>query len=225
MLLSLIEILCVALGVFMLVLVAMKNIWTFVVGMVQVALMSFANYLNYEYVQALFHIVYLFPMQFVGLWLWRDRGADLFASPQLRRVRCIDHGVVKRIVFYTIGIFSVLTPFVYGVASLLKNAGVQEELLVSAVLVESLVITLNIVGQVMMSLALIEQWYLWIVVNVITMGMCMQTLLHQDYAVSSVSRMVMSILYFVVSLVGLFIWKRSRRNRMKVGRFFAYKHK
>lgn len=213
---SIVEILCVALGVAMLVLAAMKNIWTFVVGMVQVALMSFVNYLNYEYVQAMFHVVFLLPMQFVGYWLWIDRGARLVGHSQLSRVRVIANGVGLRLSLYVLALFLILTPCLYGISLLLLNSGAIEKIMLPFVLAETLLIVLNIIGQILMSLGFVEQWYVWIIVNILSLALSAHTLATEEVNNYSLSRISMDVLYFIISLIGLYIWRKTPKNRMKL---------
>ena len=64
-------------GVVNTVLTANGSIWTFLFGIFDVLICSYANYDSGNIGLFLEHLLYFLPMQFVGLWQWRKRGAGI----------------------------------------------------------------------------------------------------------------------------------------------------
>lgn len=208
--------LCVVLGIIMLLLASFRNIWTFVVGILQVALMSYVNFLNYEYYQTFLHIVFFLPMQFYGFWRWYDMGARLSGHTQLRHVRCMTFFRLGHTIGYSLLLFAVVWPLVYGVYLLLFNVGELQEIVMLTVFLDTLLIVCNVVGQILMSLGYKEQWYYWIVVNVVALAISVHSLLDQEVGSYDLSKLFMNTLYFLNSILGLYLWAKDAEVSLPV---------
>ena len=64
-------------GVLCVVLVAKGSIWNYVFGLVNVSLYALISYKAALYGDAVLNAFYYLPMQFIGWWQWRKRGAAL----------------------------------------------------------------------------------------------------------------------------------------------------
>jgi nicotinamide mononucleotide transporter len=64
-------------GVLCVVLVAKGSIWNYVFGVVNVSLYAYISYKASLYGDAGLNALYYFPMQFIGWWQWRKRGAAM----------------------------------------------------------------------------------------------------------------------------------------------------
>ena len=62
-------------GVLCVVLVAKGSIWNYIFGLVNVSLYAYISYKAALYGDAALNALYYVPMQFVGWWQWRKRGA------------------------------------------------------------------------------------------------------------------------------------------------------
>ena len=62
-------------GVLCVVLVAKGSIWNYLFGLVNVSLYAYISYKASLYGDAVLNAFYYVPMQFIGYWQWRKRGA------------------------------------------------------------------------------------------------------------------------------------------------------
>ena len=105
----------------------------------------------------LLHLLYFVPMQFIGLHQWRKR-ENAPGQVQARRFSgrqwplCIAIFVVL-----TVGIYLLLSHFDRSAAS---------SFLKVAVILDTIPVICNIIGQFLMSTAYMEQWIFWIAVNI-----------------------------------------------------------
>ena len=67
-------------GVLCVVLVAKGNIWNYLFGIVNVSMYAYIAYKASLYGDAALNALYYVPMQFIGWWQWRRRGAAMTAS-------------------------------------------------------------------------------------------------------------------------------------------------
>jgi nicotinamide mononucleotide transporter PnuC len=64
-------------GVLCVVLVAKGNIWNYLFGIINVSMYAYISYKAALYGDAALNALYYVPMQFIGWWQWRKRGAAL----------------------------------------------------------------------------------------------------------------------------------------------------
>ncbi|MBO6222115.1 MAG: nicotinamide mononucleotide transporter, partial [Bacteroidales bacterium] len=76
----------------------------------------------------------------------------------------------------------------------------------SKVLLDSVVMTLNIAGQVLLSFAFMEQWYIWILVNISSISLWAVALLGGTGSGNAAVMLIKYIFYLMNSLNGLRIW-------------------
>ena len=62
-------------GVFCVVLVAKGSIWNYLFGIINVSMYAYISYKASLYGDAALNALYYVPMQFIGWWQWRRRGA------------------------------------------------------------------------------------------------------------------------------------------------------
>ena len=62
-------------GVLCVVLVAKGSIWKYLFGLVNVTMYAYISYKTSVYGDAALNALYYLPMQFIGWWQWRKRGA------------------------------------------------------------------------------------------------------------------------------------------------------
>ena len=150
-------------GVLCVVLVAKGSIWNYAFGLVNVSLYAWISYKAALYGDAGLNALYYLPMQFIGWWQWRKRGAAMSESEaagdsvqvQARRLYWSQR------LFLALGCLVAVTAVGY----LLEYLGDPQPFKDSATTV------LSIVAQALMALAFMEQWVLWIITNVISVVM------------------------------------------------------
>lgn len=187
-------------GVASTVLSANGSIWTFVFGLIDVAIYSYILYDSKMPSQFLLHVGYFIPMEFIGFFQWRKKGADSktkVKAQHLKGKKWLTYGMLFAAVFavsFAISWFALQKtgdPANYGKMAL-----------------DALVTTANIVALVMMAFAYMEQWYLWTLVNLASVVLWTITLINQPGADYAVIPLVKYIFYFINGLNGIRIWMK-----------------
>ena len=188
-------------GVLCVVLVAKGSIWNYAFGLVNVSLYAWISYKAALYGDAGLNALYYLPMQFIGWWQWRKRGAAMSESEaagdsvqvQARRLYWSQR------LFLALGCLVAVTAVGY----LLEYLGDPQPFKDSATTV------LSIVAQALMALAFMEQWVLWIITNVISvvmLGVCVVR--GESHAGVMV---IMWVFYLLNSINGFRVWLKLSR--------------
>lgn len=186
-------------GVVCVVLVAKGSIWNYLFGLVNVSLYAWISWKAALYGDAALNALYYLPMQFVGWWQWRLRGAATSKSASDNpghdvRVRA------RRLTWMQRGLLAAgCAVLVTGVGFLLRHFGDPQPFKDSATTV------LSIVAQALMSLAFMEQWVLWILTNAISI--VMWAVLAAEGGAHAEVMVIMWCFYLLNSLNGLRVWK------------------
>lgn len=196
-------------GVVNTVLSANGNIWTFFFGILDVCICAYTNYDAGNMGQFIHHVIYFLPMQFVGLWQWSKRGAGKkqedgsLSKVQARRLtlrQWIYAGVA--IVGGTAIAFGIL----YWIDLGRLSEGAITEIDSAKIFLDSFVVVLNIVGQILMSLAYAEQWWIWNLVNVFSIMLWTNRLLSPEASSYTIVMVLKYVFYLLNSVNGLRIW-------------------
>lgn len=189
-------------GVLCVVLVAKGSIWNYLFGIINVSMYAYISYKASLYGDAGLNAFYYVPMQFIGWWQWRKRGAAMSAS------EAGDKGVqvkARRFTWHQ-RLLLVLgcTAAVIACGYVLKHFGDPQPFKDSATTV------LSIVAQALMALAFMEQWVLWIITNVISVVMwCICVARGEAHAAVMV---IMWVFYLLNSLNGFRVWLKLSRE-------------
>lgn len=193
-------------GVFSTVCSANARILTFLFGFFDVTIYGAMCFLSHNYGNGVLHLAYFLPMQFIGFWQWQRRGASSEKGVRARRLTAR-----QRILWGLV--------FLAGLAAtyfVLVNVGEREAAAVvkTAIFMDAFSTICNVIGQLLMSMAYMEQWFFWIGVNVASVAMWVATASASSgsdgYAFIYV---VKYSFYLLNSLNGLRIWlKLSRRE-------------
>lgn len=199
-------------GVMNTVLSANGNIWTFLFGVIDVSIASIVAFDSSirpggEPVWGNFalHAFYFLPMQFVGWWQWRKRGATSKEKVTARRLTASQGAL-------TAGALAIGTVVAYFILCAVSGKESADGSLRMLILFDAAVFVLNVMGQVLMSLAFMEQWIIWLLVNVFSI------LLWADKAMSSpdssytVVMVIKYSFYLLNSINGLRIWLQLSRK-------------
>ena len=183
-------------GVLCVVLVAKGSIWNYAFGLVNVSLYAWISYKAALYGDAGLNALYYLPMQFIGWWQWRKRGAAMSESESAGdgvqvKARRLDW---SQRVLLVLGCFAA----VIAVGFLLKYLGDPQPFKDSATTV------LSIVAQALMALAFMEQWALWIITNVISVVMWSVCVLRGEAHAGVM--VIMWVFYLLNSINGFRVW-------------------
>lgn len=185
-------------GVLCVVLVAKGSIWNYIFGLVNVSLYAYISYKASLYGDAALNALYYLPMQFIGWWQWRRRGAAMSAA------EAGDRGVQVKARRFTWKQRAILflgcAIAVVAVGFLLKHVGDPQPFK------DSTTTVLSIVAQALMALAFMEQWALWIITNIVSVVMwCICVSRGEAHAGVMV---IMWVFYLLNSINGLRVWMK-----------------
>ena len=188
-------------GVLCVVLVAKGSIWNYLFGLVNVSLYAYISYKAALYGDAALNALYYVPMQFIGWWQWRKRGAALSSD------EASDEGVQVKARRFTWRQRVILTlgcaAAVVAGGFILRHFGDPQPFK------DSTTTVLSIVAQALMALAFMEQWALWIITNVVSVVMwCICVSRGEAHAAVMV---IMWVFYLLNSINGLRVWLRLSR--------------
>ncbi len=194
-------------GVLSTVCSANAKILTFLFGFFDVAIYGVMCYMGGRYGNAALHMLYFLPMQFIGFFQWRKRGAASGEKPQARRLNA-KQGLLSGVVFF-VGL--ALTYFI-----LMKLGEAEAASVVKiAILMDAFSTMCNILGQLLMSTAYMEQWYFWIGVNITSIIMWAITMKESGDNSFALIYMIKYAFYLLNSINGLRIWLNLSRPKVK----------
>ncbi|MBE6232723.1 MAG: nicotinamide mononucleotide transporter [Bacteroidales bacterium] len=183
-------------GVLCVVLVAKGSIWNYLFGIINVSMYAYISYKAELYGDAVLNAFYYVPMQFIGYWQWRKRGAavsEAQSDGQGVQVKARRFNWSQRALLAAGCVAAVVA-----VGFILKHFGDPQPFKDSATTV------LSIVAQALMALAFMEQWALWIITNVISVVMwCICVARGEAHAAVMV---IMWVFYLLNSINGFRVW-------------------
>lgn len=188
-------------GVLCVVLVAKGSIWNYVFGLVNVSMYAYISYKASLFGDAALNALYYLPMQFIGWWQWRKRGASLSsseASGNAVQVNARRFSLKERMVLAFGCVAAVIA-----CGFLLEHLGDPQPFKDSATTV------LSIVAQALMALAFMEQWVLWIITNIISVIMWAVCMARGE--AHAALMVIMWSFYLLNSINGLRVWLKLSR--------------
>lgn len=189
-------------GVLCVVLVAKGNIWNYLFGIINVSMYAYISYKAALYGDAALNALYYVPMQFIGWWQWRKRGAAVSeaeaggAGVQVKARRFSWRQRAILALGCALGVVAV--------GYVLRHFGDPQPFKDSATTV------LSIVAQALMALAFMEQWALWIITNVISVVMWSICVVRGE--AHAAVMVIMWVFYLLNSLNGFRVWLKLSRK-------------
>jgi nicotinamide mononucleotide transporter len=189
-------------GVLCVVLVAKGSIWNYLFGIINVSMYAYISYKASLYGDAALNALYYVPMQFIGWWQWRKRGAAVSeaeaggAGVQVKARRFSWRQRAILALGCALGVVAV--------GYVLKHFGDPQPFKDSATTV------LSIVAQALMALAFMEQWALWIITNVISVVMWSICVVRGE--AHAAVMVIMWVFYLLNSLNGFRVWLKLSRE-------------
>ncbi len=189
-------------GVLCVVLVAKGSIWNYLFGIINVSMYAYISYKAALYGDAALNAFYYVPMQFIGFWQWRRRGAAMSeaeAGGNGVQVRARRFSWARRTV-----LAAGCTAAVIACGFILRHLGDPQPFKDSATTV------LSIVAQALMALAFMEQWALWIITNIISVVMWVICVTRGEAHAGVM--VIMWVFYLLNSINGFRVWLKLSRN-------------
>ena len=185
------------------------SIWTFVFGLLDVLIYSYILFDSKNPSQFLLHILYMVPMEFVGFFNWRKKGASSKKQVKAQRIGKASEWGKFAAIFA--GVFVLATAISWLALSADLSSGslkINSVPLSGKILLDALITTANIVAFAMGAFAYMEQWYLWTLVNLSSIVLWSTTLIHDPAASYAIIPLVKYSFYFINGLNGIRIWHR-----------------
>lgn len=183
-------------GVLCVVLVAKGSIWNYLFGIINVSMYAYISYKAELYGDAALNALYYVPMQFIGYWQWRKRGAAVTEAQtegQGVQVKARRFSWRQRALL-AIG----CTAAVIAGGFILRHLGDPQPFK------DSTTTVLSIIAQALMALAFMEQWALWIITNIVSVVMwCVCVARGEAHAAVMV---IMWVFYLLNSINGFRVW-------------------
>ena len=192
-------------GVLCTVLSANGKILTFFFGLIDVSIYGAMCLVGARYGNAALHLLYFLPMQFVGFFQWKKRGAKADNEVKARRLSG------KQWMLYG-GLFLaglIIAYFILLAMDKTEAAGVVKWL----VFMDAFSMMCNLIGQFLLSTAYMDQWFFWIGVNVSTIIMWVLTLRQDPSSAYATIYIVKYSFYLLNSFNGLRIWLNLSRQQ------------
>jgi len=174
------------------------RILTFLFGLIDVTIYGVMCLTSARYGNAAMHLLYFLPMQFIGFFQWRRRGAG--DGERVRARRLDSRGWLLYGSVFLVGLV-----FAYFVLAALDKTAAAEAVR-WLVLLDAFSMMCNILGQWLMSTAYMEQWIFWIGVNIASVAMWVLTLRQSPDSSYALIYVVKYAFYLLNSLNGLRIW-------------------
>ena len=191
-------------GVLCVVLVAKGSIWNYLFGIVNVSMYAYISYKAALYGDAALNAFYYVPMQFIGWWQWRKRGAamsDAEADGAGVQVKA------RRFTWRQRAVLAVgCAAAVIAGGFILRYFGDPQPFK------DSTTTVLSIVAQALMALAFMEQWALWIITNVVSVVMWSICVARGE--AHAAVMVIMWVFYLMNSLNGFRVWLKLSRSSL-----------
>ena len=178
-------------GVICVVLVAKGSMLNYIFGIINVSLYAYISYKALLYGDAVLNAFYYFPMQFIGWFSWTKRTQERDKS----KVRAKRMSWQQRLIW---GVASAAAVIIGGF--ILKYYNDPQPFKDSATTV------LSIIAMYLMVRTYMEQWFIWVVVNVISVIMWIIATMRGD--AHAMLMIFMWIFYLANSVNGLITWNR-----------------
>lgn len=179
-------------GIWCVLLTAKKRISNYLIGFVNVLAYAWAAYLWKIYGDFMLNAFYFLPMQFVGWYYW--------IKPEAKEKPDVVHGKKMKVInkiFWLIG--TLMSVIIYG--TFLSSIGGNTPYL------DSMSTIFSVVAMVLMTKRYMEQWILWIVVDVVSTIMWLNICFNEG-GMMNLGLAIMWILWTVNAVYGFIKWRK-----------------
>lgn len=185
-------------GMLCVVLVAKGKISNYYWGILQTGTYAYISYTYGLYGEAMLNGLFYFPLQFVGIYMWKKHKVEKSVKGE--------EVTVKKLTakgWLWLAVISVVSSIVY--AELLKTIGGQQ------VRLDSVAVVLSIIAQILMLKRYAEQWVLWILVNVLSITLWLIVLIQSGG--NDWNMLVMWSAFLVNSIFAWYNWNKMYKGQ------------
>lgn len=180
-------------GIWNVILVAKGKIANYYFGIIAVSTYAFVAYTQKYYGEVMLNMLYFFPMQFAGLYLWKKKKSN----HKQNKVNVQYMSNSQRIAWSLITLLATVS---YGF--LLKKLDGNLPFLDAAST------TMSVIAMILMIFAFVEQWILWILVDIISIIMWLIVLAKGG---NDIAILVMWIAFLINAIYGFINWTKLAR--------------
>jgi nicotinamide mononucleotide transporter len=196
---SIIGIIASLTGVWCVILIAKGKISNYYFGILNVTTYAYVAFHQQYYGEVMLNLIYFFPMQFVGIYLWTKKRT----SQTTDNVKVVYMNNKQRIIWTIITIVAIV---LYGF--ILKKLGGNLPFIDSSSTV------MSIIAMILMVFVFVEQWVLWILVDVVSIIMWVVVMLKGG---NDIAILIMWTAFLINAIYGLYNWiKLEKQNPDKI---------
>ena len=175
-------------GIWSVILVAKGKISNYYFGFVNIITYSYVAFGSKYYGEVMLNMLYFLPMQFVGLYLWKKNREKNLKSHVKAKLLSNKSRVIWILVI-------IIATICYGY--FLLKIGANKPYL------DGLSVILSIIAMILMAYRYVEQWVLWIIVDVITIALWVYAIINGG---NDIAILIMWIAYLVNAIYGFANW-------------------
>lgn len=178
-------------GMLCVVLTAKGKISSYYPGIINVILYAYIAYQQKYFGEVMLNAIYFLPMQFVGIYIWsKHRVSDTGVKMDNVVIKFMTN---KNRIFW--GVISIISVYVYGL--FLRDIGGNMPF------IDSMSTVFSIVAMILLAMRYMEQWILWIVVDIVSIILWVVAFVNTG---NDISMLVMWSAYLINAIWGLYIW-------------------
>ena len=185
-------------GLWCVILLAKGRIFNYYIGIVNVVGYAYISYSYQLYGEVMLNALYFLPMQFVGLYIW-SKNKDTTVIDKVKTQFLSGHA---RIGWSFISAISII---VY--AFILEDMGDPTPYL------DSTSTVLSVIAMILMAWRYMEQWILWIIVDIVSIAMWLIVILNEG--TNDIALLVMWIAFLINAIYGFICWN-TKENKNHV---------
>lgn len=196
---SLLGILSALTGVVCVILTAKGRVSCFVWGLVNCVLYAYIGFQNQYYGEFMLNAFYYVPMQFIGFYIWHKN-----LNKQSNEVKAKVMSVKSRLILFVLSVVGVLAWGYW-----LQKLGGQLPY------IDAITNVLSIIAMIISIKRYAEQWILWVVIDVVSVGMWIFAMYQGS---ENLGTLLMWSVYLFNAIWGYWKWhKEGLENKLKEG--------
>jgi len=186
-------------GIWCVVLIAKGKISNYYFGILNVTSYAFVAFHQQYYGEVMLNLIYFLPMQFVGIYLWTKKQTNKTSD----NVKVVYMNNKQRVIWI---IITIAATVLYGF--ILKKLGGNLPFIDSSSTV------MSIIAMILMVFVFVEQWVLWILVDIVSIIMWIAVMLKGG---NDIAILIMWTAFLINAIYGLFNWiKLEKQNPDKI---------
>jgi nicotinamide mononucleotide transporter len=186
-------------GLWCVILVAKGRIFNYYVGVINVIGYAYIAYGYQLYGEVMLNAIYFLPMQFVGLYIWH-KNKDPNVVDKVR-IEFMSNNM--RFMWFAISVIAVA---MYGFW--LNSVGDPVPYLDSASTV------LSVIAMILMAWRYMEQWMLWIVVDIVSVWMWVLVIMEKG--TNDIALLVMWVAFLINAVYGFLAWIKMYKDQKRM---------